>query len=90
MDSIGIRELRQNASIWLRRVQQGESFQITDRGRPVAMLVPPVEDPLERLRAEGVLRPARGDLLELAARARPSPGPLSASEALELLRADER
>lgn len=90
MESIGIRELRQNASAWLERVRQGESFQITDRGRPIAMLVPPADDPIERLRAEGALRPAKGDLLEIAARALPPPGPLSASEALEMLRADER
>jgi prevent-host-death family protein len=90
MESIGIRELRQNASVWLRRVEQGESFQVTDRGRPVAMLVPPPKDRLAELRAQGVLRPAVGNLLELAAKAQPPSGPLSASEALEMLRADER
>lgn len=40
MESIGVRELRQHASRWLSRVAAGESFQITDRGRPIASLVP--------------------------------------------------
>jgi prevent-host-death family protein len=39
-DSIGVRELRQHASRWLDRVQGGESFTITDRGKPIARLVP--------------------------------------------------
>lgn len=38
MESIGVRELRQQASRYLRRVEAGESFQITARGRPVAVL----------------------------------------------------
>ena len=40
MERIGIRELRQHASHYLSRVQGGESLEITDRGRPVARLVP--------------------------------------------------
>ncbi len=53
MDRIGVRELRQNASVYLRRVSQGERLEITDRGRPVAMLVPVVADPWEDLIASG-------------------------------------
>lgn len=37
---IGVRELRRDASRWLARVRGGEVFTITDRGRPVARLVP--------------------------------------------------
>lgn len=40
MERVGIRELRQHASRYLGRVQVGESLEITDRGRPVALLVP--------------------------------------------------
>jgi prevent-host-death family protein len=40
MRSIGVRELRQRASELLRMVEQGESFEVTDRNRPVARLVP--------------------------------------------------
>ena len=39
-ESIGVRELRQHASRWLDRVQDGESFTITDRGKPIARLLP--------------------------------------------------
>jgi prevent-host-death family protein len=66
MTSVGIRQLRQSASELLRRVEQGETFEITDRGRPVALLSPlPDQRPLERLRASGQLDEAAGDLNEL-------------------------
>ncbi|MSO47794.1 MAG: type II toxin-antitoxin system Phd/YefM family antitoxin [Thermoleophilia bacterium] len=39
-ESIGVRELRQHASRWLERVQQGESFTVTERGKPIARLCP--------------------------------------------------
>jgi prevent-host-death family protein len=61
-----VRELRQSASELLRRVEQGETFEITDRGRPVAVLSPlPDRGPLERLRASGQLDEATSDLDEL-------------------------
>jgi prevent-host-death family protein len=40
MHRIGVRELRQHASRYLALVARGESVEVTDRGRPVAMLVP--------------------------------------------------
>ncbi|HZK35732.1 MAG TPA: type II toxin-antitoxin system prevent-host-death family antitoxin [Aeromicrobium sp.] len=40
MESIGVRELRQAASKFLRRVEGGESLVITSHGQPVALLVP--------------------------------------------------
>ena len=40
MDVIGVRELRQHASRYLERVRRGETLEVTDRGRPVARLVP--------------------------------------------------
>ncbi len=39
-DSIGVRELRQYASTYLKRVKDGESLTVTERGRPIARLVP--------------------------------------------------
>lgn len=33
-----MREIRQNVSAYLRRVEAGEMFEVTDRGRPVAVL----------------------------------------------------
>ena len=59
MKSIGIRELRQHASRYLRDVERGETIEITDRGRPVARIVPTGEgDAVARLTSAGRLRPA--------------------------------
>ena len=38
-NSVGVRELRQNASVLLRRVKAGEVIEITEHGKPVAKLV---------------------------------------------------
>ena len=40
METVGVRELRQNASDLVRRVQDGEEIIITVSGRPGARLVP--------------------------------------------------
>jgi prevent-host-death family protein len=40
MQRIGVRELRQHASRYLALVARGEQVEVTDRGRPVALLVP--------------------------------------------------
>jgi len=63
--SIGVAELRQNLSVYLRRVAEGERLLVTDRNRPVAELGPPpsVGTALDRLIAEGrVARPTRRGL----------------------------
>lgn len=61
-ESVGIAELRQNLSRYLKLVAEGESLVVTDHNRPVAMLGPvPVKKrsaKLERLIAEGKVRPA--------------------------------
>ena len=66
---VGIRALRQNLSVYLRRLDGGERFEITDRGRPVALLVPLAgsQSPLERLVAQGRARMPVRDLLDLPA-----------------------
>lgn len=91
MNQLGVRELRQHASRWLRRVAAGESFEVTDRGRPVALLVPiPPAEGLDGLVGAGRARPGAGHLRELGP---PLPLPAGArrpSEVLEQLRADER
>ena len=64
---VGVRELRQNLSVYLRRIDRGERFEVTDRGRPVALLVPLPSglSPLQRLIAEGSVRAPVGDVLDL-------------------------
>lgn len=43
MRTAGIREVRQNLSALLREVRKGREIVITDRGQPVARLLPPAE-----------------------------------------------
>ena len=66
MERIGIRELRRDASAILRRVAAGETVEVTDRGRPVAVIVRSMPAGLGRLEREGLLRRGEGDLLDLA------------------------
>jgi prevent-host-death family protein len=65
--SVGVRELRQNLSVYLERVATGTVFRVTDRGRDVALLVPlpAFATTVERLVASGRAAPARRDLLSL-------------------------
>lgn len=89
MARVGVRELRQRASELLRLVEAGETIEITDRGRPVALLTPlPGGSPLEQLRAAGEVEPATDDLDSLPSPL-PTDGPLP-SEVLARLRQDER
>lgn len=62
MERVGVRELRQNLSVYLRRVKEGEALEVTEHGRPVAVLGPrsPSTDWRERLIADGRLIPGRG------------------------------
>lgn len=91
MRSIGIRELRQRASEYLRQVRRGETFEVTDRGKPVALLVPvPAHAGIERLKAEGRIVTSQGDLLEIGEPLPSTPGVPLPSEALLKARADER
>ena len=95
MERIGVRELRQHASRWLRRVAEGETYEITVRGVPVARLSPvaPPEGVLERLAAEGLVTLATENLDEVMERLEPieiPPGEQSPSERLAELRRDER
>jgi antitoxin (DNA-binding transcriptional repressor) of toxin-antitoxin stability system len=65
MERVGVRELRRSASAILRRVAAGETVEVTDRGRPVAVLLRTMPGGLTRLESEGLLRPAEADLLDL-------------------------
>jgi prevent-host-death family protein len=88
MERIGLRELRQNASRYIARVAQGETVEVTQRGRLVARIVPAVDDPWEDLILRGEVIPATSseDLLDEA----PVDYGFDASAALQRLRADER
>lgn len=63
--SIGIRELKQNASAIVSRAAAGEALLVTDRGRPVARLVPLGRSRIEDLVSAGLARPPRRPLSDL-------------------------
>lgn len=96
MESIGVRELRRDASRYVARVRAGEAFLVTDRGRPVAQLSPIVDRTgYQTLLASGRIAPGSGrnpeDVLSaLDTDLPPEDGSPSAFEALLDLRADER
>lgn len=71
MEPIGIRELKNNLSLYVRQVEAGKSISVTANGRVVAELVPPGTRPTasrtkrlsryEQLVADGLIRPALED-----------------------------
>jgi prevent-host-death family protein len=82
---VAVRELRQNLSVHLRRVEQGETLEVTRRGEPVAVLAPLPErrNAIDWLVAErGATRPT-GRLEDLPPPLKRLPGEMSISEALE-------
>jgi prevent-host-death family protein len=65
---VGVRELRQNLSVYLRRVKAGETLEVTEHGQTVARLTPqPPEtlSPLQRLIAEGRATTPTGRIQDL-------------------------
>ena len=62
---VGVREMRQNLSVYLNRVKNGETLQVTEFGRVVALLSPlPAEklSPFERMVREGRAVAPKGSL----------------------------
>jgi prevent-host-death family protein len=61
MTTVGVAQLRQNLSKYLRLVDKGERLVVTDRNRPVAELGPPPSTgaALDRLIADGRVSPPR-------------------------------
>lgn len=91
MQKIGVRQLQQNAGAALRRVRRGERLEVTDRGRPVAVLAPAVHaSVIDALEAAGRVTRGEGDLLDLPAPIRPTAGTERPSRRLARLRAHER
>ena len=90
VDQVPIRELRNFTSRVLDRVKNGAIIEVTERGRPVARLVPVEMDELEQLRALGLLEPREdpGDPLDIEP-LELAPGLPLPSETLRQMRADE-
>jgi prevent-host-death family protein len=91
MRRIGIRELQQHASRWVRQAAAGESFEVTDRGRPVARLVPIPEQETGLAALERAGRLSRGtgrSMLDIEPAPR-VPGSRSLSEILQEMRDED-
>ncbi len=90
IETVGASELRDRLGDYLRRVAAGESFRVTDQGCDVAFLSPAPRraGAVERLVAEGRLRPASRNLADLGP---PVDVPLlmSTAEALEYERGED-
>jgi prevent-host-death family protein len=90
MATVGIRALKQNASEIVRQAAAGDVITITDRGKPVAQIVPLRTSRLDEMRHAGLVRRASVDPADL-----PMPsveitdGP-KLSDILRDLRDDER
>lgn len=67
MSNVSVRELRQNLSVYLRRVEQGETLDVTRRGEHVAILAPRPDrmTTIDRLVVERGATRAAGDLLDV-------------------------
>lgn len=58
---VGVRELRQNLSVYLARVKEGETLEVTEHGHTVAQLGPRPSRPvsiIDQMIADGRARPA--------------------------------
>jgi prevent-host-death family protein len=62
LERVGIRELRQNLSVYVKHVrEEGRAYEVTERGEPVARLTPLEDRPtsvIEQMMADGRITPA--------------------------------
>ena len=90
---VGVRELRQNLSVYLDRVKAGETLDVTEHGRPVAQLGPRPSTALsivDQMIADGRITPATMDhrTIKLPTTPRDPNGP-SLSEILLAMRDED-
>jgi prevent-host-death family protein len=67
MKTVGVRELKNRLSEYLRQVKSGEGVLVTDRGQVVAELTPPGHGATDASVPAGLLALARRDLLVIGA-----------------------
>jgi len=94
--TVGLRDLKNRLSEYVRMVRAGEHVQITDRGHVVAELIPPGAAPARRrphpaladLEHRGLLRPGARNAADLYARPGRSPKVGRAKRLLDAVRAE--
>lgn len=86
--TVGVRELRQNLSVYLDQVKQGVAMQVTEHGRVVAVLtpVPANASRYDILLAQGLITPATRSIRDLPPPRPLPPGARPSSEILDELR----
>lgn len=92
-ERIGIRELRQNLSVYVKRVrEEGRAYEVTERGEPVARLTP-LEgrqmSGIERMIADGRITPATRTWDQLPPPINLPPGGRPLSEILREMRDED-
>lgn len=90
MTSVGIRALKQNASEVVRQAAAGDVITITDRGTPVAQIVPLRTSRLEEMRNAGLVQRATRSAIDVALPTVEITDAPSLSDTLRALRDDER
>ncbi len=92
-ERVGIRQLRQNLSIYVKRVrEEGRSYEVTERGEPVARLTPLANRPtslIEQMIADGRITPAQRRWGEVPPPMQLPPGGRPLSEILQEMRDEE-
>lgn len=82
---VGIRELRQNLSVYVRRVREdGQAYEVTERGEPVARLMPldGFATRIQRMMADGQIAPATRAASDLP---QPLPPPVTGKPLSQIL-----
>lgn len=90
MSTVGIRALKQNASEVVRRAGAGDVITITDRGKPVARIVPIRKSRLEEMRDAGLIRQATKKPWDLPMPTGTVQGDTTWSDVLQEMRDEER
>ena len=90
MSTVGIRALKQNASAVVAEASAGDIVVITDRGRPVAMLVPYQQSRVQALIDAGVAAPPTRSIKDLPPPAPRKPGQRPLTDVLREMRDEER
>lgn len=92
-ERVGIRQLRQNLSVYVKRVrEEGRAYEVTERGEPVARLTPLEDRPMsviEQMIADGRITPATRDWRDLPEPVHLPPGGPTLSEILQQMRDED-
>lgn len=87
---MGIRELKQNASAVVQRVKAGETIVVTERGTPVARLIPAGDLSLEDMVQSGLATAPQRSLREMLGAVPEGQPTTTLSDILREMRNDER